>query len=196
MERLDLRREWKSLYTAGKRPDLVEVPPRQAISITQTGLPGADTMGPLFQALYPVAYSLKFALKAQRAIDYPVLPAEATFRMSDFTRTEGWRWIVSIAVPDIVDAAAVRQAVRHARDRADIPLLNRVQLRPLATGLHARILHVGPYDAEQPTVDRVLEFIRAQGLRPGRTHTEIYLSDPARVPPERTRTVIRIPAIA
>jgi len=194
MERLNLRKDWAAVYTARKKPDLIEVPARHAIAIAETRPPGAETMGPIFATLYPVAYTLKFAIRAERSVDYPVLPPEAVFRVADFQKDEGWRWTAAIAVPDVVDAAAVRRAIKAVRERhPETPLLDRVRLVALSAGTQARIMHVGAYDAEQPTVDRLRAFVREAGYRPGRSHIEVYLSDPARVSPERTRTVIRVP---
>ena len=193
MERLNLRKDWAPLFTARKKPDLIEVPARRAIGIVETRPPGAETMGPIFATLYPVAYTLKYAIRAEQAVDFPVLAPEVVFRVADFKKTEGWRWTAGIAVPDFVDAAALRRAVRVVRERhPETPLLDRVKLATLPSGLQARIMHVGPYDAEQPTIDRLTAFVHEEGYRPGRTHIEVYLSDPGRVPPERTRTVIRM----
>lgn len=196
MDRLSLRKDWAPLFTARQKPDLIEVPARHAIGIVETRPPGAETMGPIFAALYPVAYTLKFATKAEQAVDYPVLPPEAVFRTADFKKTEGWRWMAGIAVPDVIDAAAVRRAVKAVRTKhPETPLLDRVKLVSLPAGTQARILHLGAYDAEQPTIDRLMAFVREAGYRPGRHHIEVYLSDPGRVPVERTRTAIRIQVV-
>lgn len=125
-----------------------------------------------------------------------MLPPEAVFRVADF-KSNHWRWSAAIAVPDAVDSAAVRRAIRAVRERhPETPLLDRVKLTAQPSGAQARIMHVGPYDQEQPTVGRLLAFVREAGYRPGRHHIEVYLSDPARVPPDRTRTVIRMPVVA
>ncbi len=121
-----------------------------------------------------------------------MLPPEAVFRVADF-KSNNWRWSAAIAVPDAVDSAAVRGAVRAVRERhPETPLLDRVKLTAQPSGTQARIMHVGPYDQEQPTVDRLLAFVREAGYRPGRHHIEVYLSDPARVSRDRTQTVSRM----
>lgn len=53
-----------------------------------------------------------------------------------------------------------------------------------------RILHVGPYADEPRSFARLDAALRAQGLRPSRTHLEVYLSDPSRVAPARLRTAL------
>ena len=166
----------------------------------RTGLPSSARPGDalhglwLFDARWISAFNLALVLRQRRALDFPVVAPEVVFRRADVTKTEGWRWTVSIAVPDMVEAADVRRAVRTVRERhPETPLLDRVKFSALPSGTQARIMHVGPYDQEQPTVDRLLAFVREAGYRPGRAHIEVYLSDSGRVSPDRTRTVIRMP---
>ena len=57
-------------------------------------------------------------------------------------------------------------------------------------------MHIGPYATEAPTIQRLHEFIHAQGgVFDGRVqkHHEIYLGDPRRAAPEKLKTVIRQP---
>lgn len=63
-------------------------------------------------------------------------------------------------------------------------------------GLCAQVLHIGPFDAEGPTIAALHAFIRARGFDfDGRhqKHHEIYLSDPRRSAPERWKTILRQP---
>ena len=117
MERLDLKKEWAPLYTARKKPDLIEVPSHHAITIKETLPPGAETIAPSSRNRWMVAYTLKFATKAEGALDYPVLPPEAVFRVADFAKGEGWRWTAAVAVPDAIDAGALRRAVKAVRGK-------------------------------------------------------------------------------
>ena len=194
---LDLKTEWKALYTARRKPDIIEVPARRGLAVEERRLPGAETIGPMFSALYPVAYSMKFAIKKARGVNYPVMPPEAIYRVADFDpRVTEWRWQAAVAVPDIVTAADLRAAIAAVRGKhPDLPLLDRVKLVKLPAGTQARILHVGPYDAEQETIARLQAFVQEQGYRLGSRHIEVYLNDPARVPPEKIRTVIRYPLL-
>ena len=55
------------------------------------------------------------------------------------------------------------------------------------------MLHVGPYAAERPSLDKMDRFAAAHGLRKSGPHHEIYLGDPRRTKPERLRTILRHP---
>lgn len=58
----------------------------------------------------------------------------------------------------------------------------------------AEILHIGPYDKEPPTVQRLLDFVKAQGYTVTGVHEEEYLKGPtmfSKGNPEAYVTIIR-----
>lgn len=55
------------------------------------------------------------------------------------------------------------------------------------------MLHVGPYTAEEPTLNKMREFAAVAGRRFDGRHHEIYLSDPRREKPEKLKTILRQP---
>lgn len=77
------------------------------------------------------------------------------------------------------------------------PLAYRLKFRSkreLGRGRCLQTLHVGPYDAEGPVLERMHhEEIPAQGLTMTGLHHEIHLGDPRRAAPERLRTILRQP---
>ena len=54
-------------------------------------------------------------------------------------------------------------------------------------------MHLGPFSAEGPTIERMHRAIEELGGKPRGKHHEIYLSDFRRTKPERLKTVIRQP---
>jgi hypothetical protein len=54
----------------------------------------------------------------------------------------------------------------------------KVSLASWEYGEVAEILHIGPYDKEQPTVGRLMEFVKAQGYEVIGDHEEEYLKGP------------------
>ncbi len=197
METLDLKREWKALYTARRTPALVDVPARHALVVDGEGAPASEAFAQAIGALYGVAYTLKFTLKRAGIADYPVLALETLW---DFGAGGGaprpgepWTWTAFIDVPDVVTAPLVREAARTAAAKRPSPALERVRLRTIREGRAAQVMHVGPYDAEAATIAQLVAFIAAEGcVIPGRHH-EVYLSDPRRAAPERLKTIIRYP---
>ncbi len=53
--------------------------------------------------------------------------------------------------------------------------------------------HVGPFDRERETIEKMQAFAHERGLTFAGPHHEIYLSGPRRTAPERLRTVLRQP---
>jgi hypothetical protein len=69
-------------------------------------------------------------------------------------------------------------------------------LTTIAEGRALQMLHVGPYDAEQPTLDALHRYAADHGLVVAGKHHEIYLNDPRKSGPSRAKTVIRLPVRA
>ncbi len=57
-------------------------------------------------------------------------------------------------------------------------------------------IHLGSYDSEPATFKLMEEYTEEQGYsRLSKTHTEIYISDPRRVSPEKLKTTLRFDII-
>lgn len=196
---VDHRKLLKPLYAATGTPALVEVPPLQFLMVDGRGDPNtAPEYASAVQALYSMAYTIRFAAKRTGLADFTVMPLEGLWwspDMSAFTAQDkaSWHWRMMIMQPDAVSGELVEQARAGAAAKADPDVLARVRLEPFDEGRCAQVLHVGPYSAEEPTIRRLHEFIAGQGLALRDRHHEIYLGDPRRAAPERLRTVIRQP---
>lgn len=85
----------------------------------------------------------------------------------------------------------LRAAMDQVASRKSLPV-ERLRIEAFEEGRCAQILHVGPFSAEGPVIERLHAYIQARsGLR-GRHH-EIYLTDIRRTDPSRWKTVIRQP---
>ncbi len=201
MPRIDMKQTLKGLYRqpAGT-PAVVEVPELAFLMTDGMGDPNTTpAYAEAVEALYSVAYTLKFMLKnGPAAADYAVMPLEGLWwadDMASFTSGDraAWRWTMMIAQPDAIAEELVRQASAQAARKKNLPALPRLRLERFAEGRAAQILHIGPYAAEGPTIERLHEFIAAQGYQLRGKHHEIYLSDPRRSAPERMQTIVRQP---
>jgi hypothetical protein len=197
IQKLDLRRDWKALYTARRKPAMIELPPRKLLCVEGKGAP--EGIGVAFGALFPVAYTLKFLVRAELGIDYPVLSPEGAFSgpggapLSEQTAAETVEWAAMVAVPDMIDARLLRRAIARTMEKQPDASLERVRLRRERGATAAQVMHIGPWDAEEPTIAALTAFIAAEGYRTAGTHREVYLTDPERAPMERARTIIRYP---
>jgi hypothetical protein len=198
MEKLDLKKTLKYLYEpSAKEFSVVEVPSMHFIMIDGHGNPNTS---PLYveslQALYSAAYTLKFMIKKDLAVDYPVMASEGLWWMDDmreFTveRKDDWKWTMMIMQPEIVTPQLFAKALDQASRKKDQPALARLRLETYSEGLALQIMYFGSYSDEGPTIARLHQAIEESGhIRFGKHH-EIYLGDPRRVAPEKLRTVIR-----
>jgi hypothetical protein len=199
LTKIDLKREQKPLFQARKTPGWVDVPSLNYLTIEGTGAPAGPAFAEAIPAIYSAAYTLKFGLKKSGELDYPVMPLQAFWWMAgnggalDQKRPDDWRWKLMILTPDDVTPEMLERAVTQAAEKKPelAGVLGRVRLERFEEGPCAQVLHVGPYAAEQPTIDALHQFITAAGRKPAGRHHEIYLSDPNRTAPERLKTIIR-----
>lgn len=198
--KIDPAREFKELYTAGRVPELLDVPEFSFLMVDGHGDPNVSVQyAQAVEALYSVSYTLKFALKhGPQQLDYRVLPVEGLWWVPDMRqfsteRKSDWNWTLMIRQPDEVDEDLLEKAVQKASAKKDLPAVPLLRLERFAEGLAAQVMHVGPYAAEGPTVQRLHAFIAEQGYERAGKHHEIYLGDPRRSAPEKLRTVLRQP---
>ena len=204
MSPVDLVKALKPLYSpSAKAPVIVEVPELAFLMLDGRGDPNsAEEYQAALQALYGVAYTLKFTLKkAAPERDFKVAPLEGLWwtdgepPSSEALQADrdAWNWTMMIAVPDDVTAAEVAAAADAAARRRPLPAAALVRLERFAEGQAAQVMHIGPYAEEAPTIARLHEFVAEQGYELRGRHHEIYLGDPRRTAPERLKTVLRHP---
>ena len=201
-EKLDLKKKLKELYTASATPVFVTIPPLRILSVDGVGDPNtSQAFQQAVEALFSVAYKLKFSAKKELGRDYAVMPLEGLWWAADMARfsverKEGWQWKIFIVQPEFITETMVTAAVEVVRKTKPSPMLGQLKSEELAEGLCAQVLHVGPFASEGPTIARLHEFIKASGSSFDGTvqkHHEIYLSDMRRTPAEKLRTILRQP---
>jgi len=200
MVKIDFKKELKHLYNPSKKAfAVVDVEPMQFLMIDGHGDPNtAQEYKDAIEALYPVAYKLKFTSKKQMGKDYVVPPLEGLWWAEDmetFTTREksAWDWTMMIMQPEWITKEMVVEAVGQVKKKG-LPALPKLRLETYHEGLSVQILHIGSYDDEGPTLHRMHhEFIPEHGYEMHGKHHEIYLSDVRKVVPEKLKTVLRQP---
>ena len=210
MKTLDLKKELKAYYQpSAKKPAILQVPRFQFAMIDGAIEKGSEPgLSPDFaeatQALYGIAYTLKFALKKRKQdpIDYPVMALEGLWGVTDghfdITVKDNWSYTLMILQPEVVTADLFTEAVEQVRKkRGDSPALSRVRLEQFEEGLCVQVMHIGPYATEPATIESMRAFAAEQGYRdrvgPNGLHHEIYLGDPRKADPGKLKTVLRHP---
>jgi len=201
MPKIDLKQELKHLYNpSAKAVAVVDVPPMNFLLIDGTGNPNTSPeYAAAVEALYSVAYTLKFKVKKSKAqIDYPVMPLEGLWWVEDMTQfsihnKDAWLWTMMIMQPAFVTADLFNESVSEAGKKKELPALGKIRFELFSEGQAAQIMHLGPYAAEEPTINRLHAYIHEQGYELAGKHHEIYLKDPRKSAPEKLQTVIRQP---
>lgn len=199
-ERVDLRKRLKALYSASATPVVIDVPVLTCLMVDGHGDPNiSPDYAAAVAVLFGISYTLKFRFKrAAEPVDFAVMPLEGLWWADDpqsFVRGDKakWRWTAMIVQPEFVTPSDVEAAIAKLRDKGPNDMLAKLRLQQWQEGPAAQLLHVGPYTAEGPNIERLHAFIAARGGRLSGRHHEIYLSDPRRTTPERLKTIIRQP---
>ncbi len=200
MNKIDLKKQYKELYSATEKPVMVDVP---MLSFAMVDGEGDPNVAPAYQqaieGLYVLSYTIKFMLKKTGEYpDYIVPPLEGLWWMGeadlfDFEERHRWKWMVMIMQPEFVTSRMFNEALKIAKEKKELPALWSMRLEKWKEGKAAQILHVGPYSAEQPTIATLHGFINSQGYVMEGRHHEIYLSDPRKTVPAKLKTIIRQP---
>jgi len=200
----DVKRELRALYAPKNRDwEMLEVPPQRFLAVAGSGDPNTATAYvEAVEALYAVAYTVKFTSKRGGGRDLVVGPLEGLWYADDasvFSARDkaAWSWTMMISQPDWVSDTQIEEAVTAARTKKKaLPALDLLRIERLDEGLCAQLLHVGSYDDEAPALARLHgEVLPRAGLREGGRHHEVYLGDPRKVAPQKLRTVVRQPVI-
>lgn len=202
MAKVDLKKELKEFYAPkpGKIAE-VDVPAMNFLMVDGKGDPNnSKEYEEAIQALYTLSYTIKFDLKKSGGPDYGVMPLEGLWwadDMKDFDPEKGnrnnWKWTAMIMQPDFVTKDIVKRCTEVAAKKKPLPALSKVRFEKFAEGRSVQMMHIGPYSAEGPNIQKLHDYIASIGGKLTGKHHEIYFSDPRRVAPEKMKTGIRQP---
>jgi effector-binding domain-containing protein len=168
-----------SQYMALKDPALRTMPPQRVLMVTAQGTPGKAGKK-AFGLLMKTYFGLKGVPKGGPGFKAPRArwPLPATVPESQ------WIGLYAMPIPDSIKAMKLPSP----------PEGMTIQLTTWQYGRVAEILHVGPYDKEQPAIQQLHEFIENNGCRIAGMHEEEYLKGPGmffRGDPKKYHTIIR-----
>lgn len=156
-------------YALLKDPRIVTKPNQRMLVVESRGDP-AEAAGPAFAKLFSSFFKIpgvRMAPPRARWLNAPTDPRDA------------WVGLYALPLPDTV---------------AELPAgMEGVRIETWEYGEVAEILHIGPYAEEEPTIERLFQFILTQGYAIAGPHEEEYLRAPGMgdIPPEEYQTIIR-----
>lgn len=202
--KLDLGKYYRSYYTASTIPEILTLEEAHYLSLTGQGDPDGENFKTSIQALFPVAYGIKFLCKS-RGKDFTVPKLEAQWwfdkRYAGISMAEAprqipraeWQWRVLIRMPDFVTAEVVASVRKAALDKKKVSRIGDVTHYSLTEGKVVQMLHNGPFDREPESLQIMEEFMTTHNLKHAGHHHEIYLSDLTKVVPAKYKTILREP---
>ncbi len=201
---IDLKKDLKELYNpSAKSVSLVDVPANKFIMIDGRGAPDSPQFQQSIEALYTVAYTLKFARKKCEGVDYPVMALEGLWWAEDmkaFDPDAGdrnqWRWTIMILQPEMINKMDFEGGREAAAAKKPNPRIKLLRLESFQEGLAVQIMHIGPFTEEGRNVQKMHQKIAEMGAQSCGKHHEIYLSDFRRIDPLKMKTVLRQPYTA
>jgi hypothetical protein len=201
MEKIDFKKTLKHLYQLSTKEIVrVDVPEINFLMVDGEGDPNTSkSFSDAIEALYPVAYTLKFMVKkGPLALDYGVMPLEALWWSDDMSafvtgNKDAWKWTVMVMQPEFITQEMVKEAIGEVARKKKPVSLPLVRFESFKEGKAAQVLYIGPFTEEGPTIEKVHRFIEDNGSHRAGKHHEIYLNDMRRVAPEKWKTIVRQP---
>lgn len=204
---VDLKKEYKVLYGAKSKPEIVTVPKANYIAVRGKGNPNEE--GGAYQkavgVIYSIAYTLKMSYKSDYKIEgfyeYVVPPLEGFWWQDDvdgvdYSDKSTFNWISIMRLPEFVTKKDFEWAVEEAGRKKKIDCSS-AEFLTVEEGLCVQMLHIGAFDDEPATVAIMDAYLGEKGyqndMNDKRLHHEIYLSDARKVEVAKRKTIIRHP---
>ena len=199
-----MKYEWKkqekTLYGAKKTPTLITVPKQSYIMISGSGNPNDPAFSSRVTALYSLAYAIKMDYKAAAVIsgcevhDFSVYPLEGVWNLKHGGKLikEDLEYTIMIRQPDFVTEKMAAAALERVKRGKPNPLYAEIRFDTMEDGKCIEILHIGPYDDEPASFEKMAQFAKNNGLeRRESRHREIYLNNAGRVEKSKLKTILR-----
>lgn len=201
MEQLkkDLTKTDPNYYKVGKEPDIRTIDSFYYLTVGGKSAPEDQKFLTAIETIYAIAYGIKFLCKAEDN-DFTVPKMECFWsiegglevqhQFAQTPRTE-WVWKIVIRMPDFVEQGHFFRSVENARGKKTGLNFTEIKYELLEGGLFAQILHIGSYENEEPTLQKLHGLIEQKNLQIAGYHREIYLNDPRKTAEEKLKTILR-----
>lgn len=204
----DYKKEYKEFYMPKSTPSITKVPKMNYLAVRGSGNPNDENSEykNSIGLLYAIAFTIKMSYKKDYSIDgyfeYVVPPLEGFWWQNgiegeiNYSKKEDFHFISLIRLPDFVTKKDFDWAISTATAKKKIDF-SKVEFLSYEEGLCVQCMHIGTYDSEPQTIEKMHEFADKNGyeidINSTRFHHEIYLSDPRRCDPSKIKTIIRHP---
>jgi len=201
-----IKHEWrkheKDIYVPKAKPELIKVPNQKFITIEGKGNPNDQPFADKVGALYSLAYAIKMMPKQgftpDGYFDYTVYPLEGMWDLDSETEDttslnkDDLIYKIMIRQPEFATEEVLEKALEITKKNKPSPLLDDISFESIEGSLFVQIMHIGSYDDEPASFEKMDDFMKSNNLVRNRTqHREIYLSDPRKTDPLKMKTILR-----
>jgi hypothetical protein len=201
-----IKHEWrkneKDIYVPKAKPELIKVPNQKFITIEGKGNPNDQPFADKVGALYSLAYAIKMMPKQgitpDGYFDYTVYPLEGMWDLDSETEDttslnkDDLIYKIMIRQPEFATEEVFEKALEITKKKKPSPLLDDISFESIEDSLFVQIMHIGSYDDEPASFEKMDDFMKSNNLVRNRTqHREIYLSDPRKMDPLKMKTILR-----
>jgi len=198
--------EWKkaekNTYLPESEPTIINIAKCKYLTIKGEGNPNSEDFQKRVEALYSLSYAIRTMPKSgytpEGYFEYTVYPLEGIWDLNEQGRKlktldkNQLVYTIMIKQPDFVNDDVFNKALLKTKTKKQNDLLDKVVFEEKEDGLCVQMMHVGPYDTEAVSFDKIQAFLNLNNLeRLDKTHKEIYISDPRKTPADKMKTVLR-----
>ena len=205
-----MKTEWKKdekkLYLPKNEAEQIIIPKQKFLIINGKGNPNSQDFADRIGVLYSLAYAIRMMPKngytPEGYVEYTVYPLEGLWDLSEEGRQkdafskEELVYRIMIRQPEFVTEDVVKRAFEITRKKKPNILLDEVTFETLNEGLCVQIMHIGSYDDEPASFEKMKKYISENELEiESLVHREIYVKavrgEPKEGEVEKQKTVLR-----
>ena len=209
--KLEWRKHEKEIYNIKKVPTLLDVCTQNFIMIDGKGNPNDEEFSEKVSALFSLAYAIKMDYKKSHQVkdldtdeitDYVVYPLEGIWKVSQDNSTNNnccnefdknsLEYTIMIRQPDFITEDNFKSAADKVAKKKPNAFYKDIYFDSMNDGKSVNILHVGSYDGENSSFEKMDLFCKENGLtRKYDWHREIYLNNSNRTEESKLKTILR-----
>lgn len=202
----EYRKHEKELYMPKSEPQLIKVSKQKFLCIKGEGNPNTEEFSEKVGVLYSLAYAIKMMPKKgytpEGYFEYTVYPLEGLWdlteegRKSETLNKDKLIYTIMIRQPSFVTEEVIEKALEIVNKKNSHPLLKEVYFDEIEDGLSVQLMHIGSYDNEPKSFEKMKNFIKENNLEiKTLVHREIYISDARKTSEDKLKTVLRYQVI-
>lgn len=207
MKTYDFKKQQATFYTTNTTPHYIEIPKMNYIMIQGVGDPNDENgeykkaIGVLFALSYAIKMSYKTEYQIPGYFPYVVPPFEGLWTFQDENTTfvkenkGNMSWIAMIHQPDFVNEEVFQWACKQVQQKKKLDT-SKAYLQEFEEGLCIQMLHIGHYDDEVQSFQKMEDKIKEDGYVEDFQfhvyhHHEIYVKDNREPDPMKWKTILR-----